>query len=59
MGMTADDKAIEALAFQLYCQFARVPLPQCEYRWAKSVSPKVKEQFRAEAAEEIQEVSHA
>lgn len=57
--MTADDKAIEALAFQLYCQFARVPLPQCEYRWAKSVSPKVKEQFRAEAAEEIQEVSHA
>lgn len=57
--MTAHDQAIEAMAFHLYCQFARVPLQQCEYRWAKIVSPKVKEQFRAEAAEEIQEVYHA
>lgn len=53
--MTAHDKAVEALAFQLYCAFARVPVEQCEYRWAKTVRPHVKEQFRAEAAAELNE----
>lgn len=42
---------IEDLAFQLYHEFTRVSLEQAEYRWAKTVRPHVKEQFREEARE--------
>ncbi len=53
--MTPQSQAIEQHAFRLYHEFARVPLEQAEYRWAKKVSAKVKEQFRAEAITELNE----
>jgi hypothetical protein len=46
---------LERLAFEIYAEFARVPLEQAEYRWAKTVRPKVKEQFREEAREMLRQ----
>ena len=58
--MTPQDRAIEAHAFALYHEFTRVSLEQAETRWAKSVRPHVKEQFRKEAREMMrQERRHA